>query len=115
MNCNVLLFTYIDYMRPSFGDNKKIVPHTEATTLTSLLFALHADAVRRTRAFSEALANMQGEDIMLGIYDNIHDELRDTRRRLNNEKDKVSQLTSLRHFRVRVFQKNFCSASTTHK
>ena len=32
---------------------------------------------------------MQGEDIMLGIYDNIHDELRDTRRRLNNEKDKV--------------------------
>ena len=38
---------------------------------------------------TEALANMQGEDIMLGIYDNIHDELRDTRRRLNNEKDKV--------------------------
>ena len=84
-----------------------IVPHTEATTLTSLLFVLHADAVRRTRAFSEALANMQGEDIMLGIYDNIHDELRDTRRRLNNEKDKVSQLPSSRHLRVRVFQQNF--------
>ena len=38
---------------------------------------------------SEALASMKGEDIMLGIYDNIQDELRDTVKVMKNEKDKV--------------------------
>ena len=40
--------------------------------------------------FAEALAHMDGEDIMLGIYDNVHDELRAKDVLLIKEKEHVS-------------------------
>ena len=44
---------------------------------------------------ADALANMEGEEIMLDIYDDIHDELKAAKKVIQKEKDSVQPCTAL--------------------